>query len=390
MLFFLAFFSIYLAMHLFTWAKFSAQLSLSSRKRAWGCVVCVFLTITPFLAHLIPLTWPKGFTYIFWQLTFTWLAMIFYLFLFQIAVLAGRIVSWPFFRRTPLEGSSKIALAGAFLCILVTGWGFFEAGRPVKTAQYQLESLKLDQDIRIVFLSDLHLGVQKSSQRLARLINLMEQQEPDLIIFGGDVVNDHLEWLEDEAEQLKELNAPAGKYGVLGNHEFYPGVEKSLELFRQSEIIILDDEIKIMEDLGLVLMGVSDPAPFSRPREHQEQVTEMLLQDIDQDRFNLLISHRPWGFELAAQAGVDLHLAGHTHNGQIFPFRYLVRLQFRYVYGLYEKAGSRLIVTSGAGSWGPPIRVMAPAEIVVVDLVAGRDQPAHTSRRDTQEKFLSQ
>lgn len=373
MLFFLAFFSIYLTKHIFVWAMFSSQLSLNSRAKTYGYMVCLFLTITPFLAHLLPGSWPMGATYVFWQFTFTWLAIIFYLFLFQLVILAARIILWPFIKHVRPGIYPGIALAGVIFCILIVIYGFFEASRPLKVSEYEFESSKIARDLRIVFLTDIHIGVQKSATRIKELISLIEEQKPDLIIFGGDVVNDHLDWLDDEAMQLRNLSAPLGKYGVLGNHEFYPGLEKSLDLFRQSEIVILDDAIEKFWDVGLVLMGVSDPAPFSRPRAHQEEVTSRLVGDIDTNNYNILISHRPWGFEHAAQAGVDLHLAGHTHNGQIFPFRYFVRLQFDYIYGLYEKNESRLIVTSGAGSWGPPIRVMAPAEIVVVDIMLVRD-----------------
>lgn len=373
-LFFIAFFTIYLAMHVFTWFRFSSQLLLRGRSAATGYIVCLLLTITPFLAHLMPLSWPRALVYIFWQFTFTWLALIFYLFLLQVLILALQLVLWPFIRNAWSRISPTIACSIALVSLLMVGYGFFEASRPLRIADYELESTKIVRDIRLVFLSDLHLGVQKSSSRVKDIIALIEDQAPDLIIFGGDVVNDHLEWLEDEALQLKKLKSPLGKYGVLGNHEFYAGLKKSLDLFRDSEIVILDDETVQLTDLSLTLIGVSDPAPFSSPREHQEEVTRGLLQDLDQDGFKLLVSHRPWGFEEAVRAGVDLHLSGHTHNGQIFPFRYFVRLQFKYIYGLYEKAGTRLIVTSGAGSWGPPIRIMAPAEIVVVDIVSTRNQ----------------
>ncbi len=369
MLFFLAFFTIYLTMHVFTWYRFCSQLFISPRPAKFGYIVCVFLAITPVLAHLLPISWPQGIVYLFWQLTFTWLAVIFYLFMFQLTIFLIQTILWPFIKSIWPAISPWAARFTILACLIVVGYGFVEASRPPKLLQYEFESTKITRDLRIVFLSDLHLGVQKSSTRLKNLIGLIESQDPDIIIFGGDVVNDHLEWLEDEAMQLRNLGAPFGKYGVLGNHEFYPGIKKSMDLFRQSEIIILDNEKEYLDDLNLTLAGVSDPTPYPSPREHQEEVTLRLLRNIDEDRYNLLVSHRPWGFEHAVRAGVDLHLAGHTHNGQIFPFRYFVQLQFEYIYGLYELCESRLIVTSGAGSWGPPVRVMAPSEIVVIDII---------------------
>jgi uncharacterized protein len=376
MLFFLAFFTIYLTMHVFAWFRFCSQLSISPRPAKFGYIVCVFLAITPVLAHLLPISWPQGIVYLFWQLTFTWLAVIFYLFIFQLLIFLSQTVLWPFIKPKWPVISPWVAYSTVLVCFAIVGYGFKEASRLPKVVDYEFESSKISKDFKLVFLSDLHLGVQKSSARLGKIIELIENQEADLIIFGGDVVNDHLEWLEDEAMQLKSLNAPMGKFGVLGNHEFYPGIDKSMELFRQSEIIILDNQKEDLDDVNLTLAGVSDPTPFRTPREHQEEVTRRLLTDIDETRFNLLVSHRPWGFEHAARAGIDLHIAGHTHNGQLFPFRYFVQLQFEHIYGLYEQCESWLIVSSGAGSWGPPVRVLSPPEILVVriNLVSDREQ----------------
>ncbi len=321
------------------------------------------------MAHVIPLSWPEQFVYLVWQLTFTWLGLIFYLFIIQIFFYAASLVSGIFTKERQYFKSATAACLCALSSIAIVGYGFLEASKPVKTIKYEVISQKVAQNTRLVFLSDLHLGVQKSSARLQNLIELIENKEPDLIIFGGDVVNDHLEWLSDEARQIRNLKVPAGKFGVIGNHEFYPGLQDSLNFLSDAEIKIIDDDMIYIEELNINLIGITDPTPFSPARAHQENITSKLLSSADSGHFNLLVSHRPWGFESAVRYGTELHLAGHTHNGQIFPFRYFVRLQFEYVYGAYREGNSKLIVTSGAGSWGPPIRFMAPAEIVVVDLV---------------------
>ncbi|MFN2343449.1 MAG: metallophosphoesterase [Desulfonatronovibrio sp.] len=370
MLFFIVFFSIYLSMHIFVWFRFVRQLTPVRKTVILGYILCMAMALTPLLAHQLPLTLPEILVYSFWQITFTWLAVIFYLFVFQAITLMLQIIMWPFIRKIWPELSSRVAVGIIASCILVVGYGFFEASKPLKTVNYEFESQKIKHDIRLIFISDLHLGVQKSSNRLKKLIETVEKHEADLIIFGGDVVNDHLEWMDDEALQLSRLTVPYDKHGVLGNHEFYPGLDKSIELFEQAGINILDNKNRLIEKFNLNLVGVTDPTPYLNPREHQEFVIMKLLENIDTEQYNILISHRPWGFEHAAQAGIDLHLSGHTHNGQIFPFRYFVRMQFDHVYGLYEKGKSKLIVSCGAGSWGPPIRVFSPAEILIVDIIS--------------------
>ncbi|RQD68250.1 MAG: hypothetical protein D5R98_00190 [Desulfonatronovibrio sp. MSAO_Bac4] len=297
MLFFIAFFSVYLSMHIFVWFRFVKQLYLSPKATAAGYIFCLIMALTPLISHYLPLTLPQFFVYSFWQVTYTWLAIIFYLFIFQLLVFLVQIITWPFIQKIWPAISSRVAIGIALTCVLVVVYGFYEASKPVKVVSYKFESQKIRQDIRLVFLSDLHLGVQKSSTRLKKLIKLIQKQEADLIIFGGDVVNDHLEWLDDEALQLSKLTVPYGKYGVLGNHEFYPGLDKSIELFEQFGIKILDNESMFLNQFNLKLFGVTDPTPFPSPREHQESATLKLLENMDTSHYNLLISHRPWGFD---------------------------------------------------------------------------------------------
>ena len=369
MLFVLTFFFFYLCMHGFTWTRFSSQLNLGSRTRMIGWPACIFLAMTPIIAHLMPAAWPEPLVYVFWQVTFTWLGIIFYLFLFQLAFLVMELLFLPVAGRLGSRLSSGAAGITVAFTLFIVGYGFMEASRPLKVKDYQLYSCRLDRDLRIVFVSDVHLGVQKSMQRLQSLKELIQDQEPDLIIFGGDILNDHLEWMQDEARLLSELNAGLGKYGVLGNHEFYAGVDASRDFFVRAGIELLEDRKKKLNNANISLIGISDPAPHIPFRPHQEQIILGLTENLDTSRFNILVSHRPWGFEIARESGVDLHLAGHTHKGQIFPFHLIVRLKYAHIYGLLQKDNASQIVTSGASSWGPPIRVLAPPEIVRVDIL---------------------
>ena len=371
MLFILAFFLVYLGMHIFTWSRLAYQLSLPARAVLTGYLACVLLAISPVAAHLMPAAWPEPLVYFFWQITFTWLGMIFYLFLLQLAFFILELIIRPAAGRLSPKTLFRAAWAIIITSFLVVGYGFMEASRPLQVTEYELSSPKLDRDLRVVFVADIHLGVQKSLQRVTNLRDRIQEQNPDLIVFGGDIVNDHLEWMQDEAGILRELEAELGSYGVLGNHEFYAGIEGSRDFFANAGIRLLEDEKKHISESNITLIGISDPAPFRAFKRHQKETVRRLTRDLEHDRYNLLVSHRPWGFDLAAESGVDLHLAGHTHKGQIFPFRFFVRLKYDHIYGLLTRNNAHFIVTSGASSWGPPIRVLAPAEIVLVKIQAG-------------------
>ena len=373
MLFILAFFLVYLGMHCFTWARFAAQFEFSSRVRRGGFRLCLLLALSPIAAHLIPLSWPESLVYIIWQVVFTWLGVIFYLFLLQLALFVLELMVRFIRVRIGPGFSRRAAWAVIMITILTVGWGFMEAAGPVRVTEYEISSPKIENNLRVVFLSDTHLGVQKSMQRVKDLKSLVHDQDPDLIILGGDILNDHLEWLQEEARIMQGMQAGLGKYAVLGNHEFYAGADDSRDFFARAGFTLLEDETEKLSETNIEIIGVSDPAPHGRFRQHQENVTRQLTSRLDPDKYNILVSHRPWGFEIARDAGVDLHLAGHTHKGQIFPFRFFVRLKYDHVYGIRRLNDSALIVTSGAGSWGPPIRVLAPPEIVLVKISPGSE-----------------
>ncbi|WP_291320395.1 metallophosphoesterase [Desulfonatronospira sp.] len=371
MLFILTFLLVYLGMHCFTWVRFSGQFGFSSRVRRGGFLLCLLLALSPVAAHLVPLSWPEPVVYVIWQAVFTWLGVIFYLFLLQLALFLLELIIWPVMGKTGPGFSRRAAFAIITITIITVGWGFMEAAGPVRVTEYEMSSPKIDNELRVAFFSDTHLGVQKSMQRVKDLKRLVQAQDPDLIILGGDILNDHLEWLQEEARIMEGMQADLGKYAVLGNHEFYAGAQGSREFFARAGFSLLEDETEKISGTNIKIIGVSDPAPYRKFRQHQENVTRQLTSSLDPDNYNILVSHRPWGFEIAQEAGVDLQLAGHTHKGQIFPFRFFVRLKYDHVYGLRRLKGSSLIVPSGAGSWGPPIRVLAPPEIVLVKISPG-------------------
>jgi len=166
---------------------------------------------------------------------------------------------------------------------------------------------------------------------------------------------------------FRELQPPLGMVAVLGNHEYYAGLGSSRRFLKQSGFQVLQDQAALVGEY-LALVGVDDPAAKRFGKNGIADETH-LLSDIPHGRFVLLLKHRP----VAAQASLgkfDLQLSGHVHKGQIFPFNLLTWLQFPVRAGMNQLAGgSRLYVNRGTGTWGPPIRFLAPPELTVIDLV---------------------
>jgi len=209
----------------------------------------------------------------------------------------------------------------------------------------------------IVQLSDIHLG-SVGSEFLARVVEKTNSLNPDVVVITGDLVDSHHRLDREALSRLNDLSAPV--FFVFGNHERYAGLTNVMALLQNTKVRTLRNESVDFD--GLQIIGIDD-------RDDQNQVTNQLRNiEIDPAKFAVLLYHRPEGIEAASDAGIDLMLTGHTHNGQIFPFNYYVRRHFRYMKGLYKHKNLYLYVSAGTGTWGPRMRLGSKSEIILLKL----------------------
>ena len=219
-----------------------------------------------------------------------------------------------------------------------------------------LTSEKLSGVRRLAFVSDIHVGSNPPAH-LRRICRLLAKLKFEGLLIGGDLF-DSSDFRFEDIVTLGSIDADI--FFVTGNHETYvKGFEKQLARFDELDIRVLKNEAVDLD--GINLMGVSDEQPLAARVEAVDRLYR-------QDTFNIAIVHQPSIWDRTHNK-VDLMLCGHTHNGQIFPFNLLVRLQFRYVHGLFSKGSSRLYVSSGAGCWGPRMRLGSRNEILLVELL---------------------
>jgi predicted MPP superfamily phosphohydrolase len=222
---------------------------------------------------------------------------------------------------------------------------------------------------RIVQLSDLHIGPLLDRRFAADLVKRCNQLAPDLIAVTGDLVDGSVARVAAEVAPLEGLRARHGVWFVTGNHDYYSGADAWAEHARGLGFGVLRNRRLSVGDGDAIfdLAGVEDHHAHLVSETHREDLAAA-LDGRDRSRACVLLAHDPATFKRAAQLGVDLQLSGHTHGGQIWPFRYLVRLSTPYVAGLYRAGDSQLYVSCGTGFWGPAMRVLAPAEITEIVL----------------------
>jgi predicted MPP superfamily phosphohydrolase len=221
-----------------------------------------------------------------------------------------------------------------------------------------------NKELTIVFASDIHLGNSIGKQRLQRYVKLINAQNPDLILLGGDLTDRSIGPLTEQKlyEELSQLKAEKGVYGILGNHEHYSGHTDSLaSYFEDAGIRMLRDEV-VLIDSSLYIIGREDRTNNKR------QPLNQLMAGLDSTLASIVLDHQPYKLEEAADLNIDLQLSGHTHNGQVFPGNLIVKRMFENPYGYLLKQQTHVYVSSGLGIWGPLYRIGTRSELVTIRL----------------------
>ncbi|SDB50455.1 hypothetical protein SAMN05660653_02503 [Desulfonatronum thiosulfatophilum] len=371
MTFFLIAALVYFSMHLLVWARVGVQLGIGWRPWLLGLAAALALTLTPFLAYQIPVDWPQPLVRTLWWLVFVWMGLAFYLFWLQflsyiLEIIVGLLpksqTAW--FPRGKLQFHAVLILG-----FMIVGYGLYAATK-WEVPQIRIQTPLVAEDTRIVLISDTHFGVMTRQAWVERLVAFIQNLEPDLVLLAGDQINDHPEWLEPKAAVMANLDPPLGVFGVLGNHESYVGIHPTWTFHDQAGITLLRNETLILRHSGIQLIGIDDPTWGRMEPQFIIQHLENLAPELSPEHFQILLTHRPWAWEeKAVPLGIHLMVAGHTHGGQIYPFHWFVRLQHKYIAGHFQQDQSHLFVTTGAGTWGPPMRVRAKPEVVIIDLI---------------------
>lgn len=314
----------------------------------------------------------KIFAFYLARLFYFWMGFLFLSVFFLMIMDISRIISY-FATRTPLPSVRAGFLISLCLSLSVCFYGYFEAGR-IRATELVFETPLINataRSFRIVQISDVHLGILGKKSRLEKMAQLIKRMEPDLVVSTGDLVDGQNDLMDGFSGILRSIDPPWGKYAIMGNHEFYRGERYSEAFSEQSGFTILRNRVEQLTPF-LWLAGLDDPSARMFGH-HDVRPEDDILGDIPGERVMILLKHRP-EVDPDSLGLFDLQLSGHIHGGQIFPFTVFTSLAYPYGVGLrYLERGSFLYVSSGAGTWGPPFRFLAPPEITVIDIKGSGD-----------------
>lgn len=346
------YFLIFGLFHTFFYLKLRIFLQFSSFGKLIYIFISIFLILSPVIGRFLE---KEGFirisTIIFF-LFFFWIAYLFIFTFFGILTFPLNFIQ-----------SIKIVLNKIifFLPIFIIIAGIFQE-KYIKVKHYEIKNNKIKKEIRIGFFSDLHLGITQRENKIKEIIELFEKENIDILLCGGDILDSSYIKNLNGLEHIKNFNPSLGKYSVFGNHEWYVGAEKSKEILENLGFKVLRFE-SVEIGGNILIAGAEDETAKYFSIDYDEG---KFLKNLSDEKFIVYIRHRPPKEKLDK---INLCLSGHTHSGQFVPFNLITIFFFKYHSGYYKiNNNSYIYVSSGAGSWGLPIRFLTLRDISIFHL----------------------
>ena len=378
MLFFLTiFFLLYGGMHFCAFLKTRSALAFSTNTGIYLGLFMLLMVLSPLIIRFSERLELTFFARLMSYIGYTWMGVLFLFFSASVCMdiyhlliyLAGTISHKNLSFLIP---SVRLSFYLPLIFSLIIGiYGYYEA-LDIRTERVTIKTRKIPEEIgrlRIVQISDVHIGLIIREGRLNRLLREIKKADPDILVSTGDLVDGQIDGLSEFAGLLKEISPKYGKFAITGNHEFYAGIGQTLDFTEKAGFKILRGEGTTVAGL-INVAGVDDPQ--RKTYGLYKGVSEReLLSKLPIGKFTLLLKHRPL-IDKEALGLFDLQLSGHAHKGQIFPFSLITWLFYRHTVHaghLRLVDDSYLYVSRGSGTWGPPIRFLSPPEVTVIELV---------------------
>ena len=337
-------------------------------------VIFVFSSLSIFVAIFAGRLLPAWMGFVFEHVGGYWMILFVYMIAFTLLGDLLRILNH-FFHLFPAAVSANMPMTrllyffgvlGALVLLSLIGFFRFSHPRLKELSIHTNRVTNRPGELTLVMASDLHLGNVIRRGRLAKWVNQINSQNPDIIILNGDVFDHSFVAVESQNMdvELQKLHAKQGVYAVPGNHDYYTGIDKVIAYLRKSGIKVLRDSVVVVNN-SLLIIGRDDLTNRNR------KSLVSLLEGQDAGFPRLVLDHQPHGLDESVNNQVDLHLSGHTHNGQIFPFNHMVSRIYELGYGYRKTGNTHQFVSSGIGLWAAPIRLGTQSEIVKIHFRSG-------------------
>ena len=293
-----------------------------------------------------------------------WMIVMLYLFLAFLVLDIGNLCHLipPTFNHESWIGTGTVAI---FISGLLT-YGNTRYRNKFRQELHLTTSKSLESPLKLVMVSDIHLGFHNRKAEFQRWVRLLNAENPDLILIAGDIVDNSVKPIIQQhmADDFKLLNAPI--VASLGNHEYISDVQESIRFIESAGITLLRD--RAINIRGINIVGRDDIMNMHRA------TLLSLTKDVDMSKFTILLDHQPYHLEQAQKAGIDFQFSGHTHRGQVWPISWITDSLFECAFGSYKKGNTQYYVSSGLGIWGGKFRIGTRSEYIVATIESHQKQ----------------
>lgn len=333
---------------------------------SWAKVVVVTLMVFAFLllfvgfSRHVHLSMPLA--TVVYEIGTSWLIILLYLFMAFLLLDIGRWVH--LVPATFLKNSWSGTLAVTAFMFIIFLYGNIHYHQKVRQPLTLTTGKTLSREMKVVMLSDLHLGYHNRRSEFAKWVDKINEEKADVILVAGDIIDKNIQPLEEQEmhQEFLRLNAPV--VACLGNHEYYGGESNALLFYKKADITLLRDSVTTVGDLCII--GRDD-----RSNPKRKTLSE-LMKGVDSTKYLVVLDHQPIQLEEAEQNGIDFQLSGHTHHGQVWPISWITESIYECAFGEWQRGSTRYYVTSGIGIWGGKFRIGTRSEYVVAEITPDR------------------
>jgi predicted MPP superfamily phosphohydrolase len=371
---FLIFFSIVLliygSVNYYIFARGLQAFSLNTSMRRWYIVLFWTIAACFITGSVMERTVSSALSEWIYRIGSFWMAYMLYLFLAVFIIDLVRLVNHFFHFLPEFSQIMKFRLGlGVFALasVIVIGGHINALWINVKEIPLEIhKKINGNPEVKILMASDIHLGALIGERREKKLLDIVNEQKPDMVLLCGDLVDGEIAPVlrKNLGKHIQEIKTPLGVYAILGNHEYIGGEQKTLPYLKSINIKVLIDSLVTLPN-GIQLIGRNDR---SARGVNQPKPLKELMASTNPEYPIIVMNHQPFNLSEASDLNVDLHLSGHTHNGQLWPFNYITKAIFELSWGYLKKGNTNFYVSSGFGTWGPSVRTGNRPEVVIFKL----------------------
>jgi len=360
--------AVYLAATVYVFVRIRQALPAQTTMRILFAVAYVLVALSLFAAIIFRNILPSNLLKIMYLVGSTWLVVLLYLtmvfLVIDVIYLINNHLHFIKIGSLGLTLRQRQVFIGFVGVVIVLIAGFYKFNNPkIITQNITIhKNFSLKNNLKVVAASDLHIGSGIGKERLKKYVEMINAQNPDIVLIAGDLFDSSARPLVEQRmfEEINEISAPFGVYMCFGNHEHISNDKNSLDFIKKTKIIPLLDSIAEIGNLSII--GRKDYSTRNRLNLNE------LTKNIPAENIKILLDHQPYYLSEAQQNNIDLQISGHTHDGQFFPINLIVKKMYELPHGYLQKLDTHYIVSSGLGLWGPPYRIGTQSELWVVNL----------------------